>query len=158
MGTPPNNESFGMPGPQHTDHAFDPATRPRVLIVEDDFLIAMELEHRLLDGGIEVVGTAMTAGEAISLAASGKPDLAIMDIRLAGRRDGVDAAIELFSTLGIRSIFASAHADNETRKRAAPASPIGWLQKPYSADDLLRLVRGFYQTGQGSGEKTGFNT
>lgn len=90
--------------------------------------------------------TAITAVEAISMAESEKPDLVIMDIRLAGRRDGVEAAIEIFSTLGIRSIFASAHADNETRKRAAPASPIGWLQKPYPADDLLRLLRGFYQS------------
>lgn len=132
-----------MPGLPHTDDAFDTGTRPRVLIVEDDFIIAMELEHRLLDGGIEVVGTAITAGEAISMAEAERPDLVIMDIRLAGRRDGVEAAIEIFSTFAIRSIFASAHADNETRKRAAPAYPIGWLQKPYSADDLLLLLRSF---------------
>lgn len=133
-----------MPGPEDADGALRAATQARVLIVEDDFLIALELEHRLLDAGFEVVGTAMTADEAIGLAKSEKPDLAIMDIRLAGRRDGVDAAIELFSTYGIRSIFASAHADNETRKRAAPASPVGWLQKPYSAEDLVRHMRDYF--------------
>ena len=66
-----------------------------------------------------------------------------MDIRLAGRRDGVEAALKLFRSFGIRSIFASAHADPDTLKRAAPASPIGWLQKPYPADVLLRLIRDF---------------
>ena len=121
----------------------------RVLIVEDEFLIAMELEYRLLEAGIEVVGTAITAEEAIAIAKSEKPDLAIMDIRLAGRRDGVDAAIELFSLYGIRSVFASAHADSGTRKRAAAASPIGWLQKPYPAEELIQLLCGHFQNCDG---------
>jgi DNA-binding NarL/FixJ family response regulator len=117
----------------------------RILIVEDEFLIAFELENRLRDAGFEVVGIAVTASEAISLAGSERPALAIMDIRLAGRGDGVDAAIALFATFGIRSIFSSAHNDAETRKRALPASPIGWLQKPYSADAMIRLIRAYIQ-------------
>lgn len=132
-GLKPENAEFGSSVPA------------RILIVEDEFLIAMELEYRLMEAGIEVVGTAVTAEEAIAIAKSEKPDLAIMDIRLAGRRDGVDAAIELFSSYGIRSIFASAHADLDTRKRAAPASPIGWLQKPYPVEELLILVKTYYQ-------------
>nr|OAP97566.1 hypothetical protein A4U53_36625 [Rhizobium leguminosarum] len=79
----------------------------------------------------------------MSIAAAGSPALAIMDIRLADRTDGIQAAVELYATLGVRSIFASAHADPETRKRAAAASPIGWLQKPYLADALIKLVRQF---------------
>lgn len=116
---------------------------PRILIVEDEFLIALELENRLLEAGFVVTGIATTAGEAISRAGSEDPDLAIMDIRLAGSPDGIEAALELFRGFGIRSIFASAHADSDTRKRAAPASPIGWLPKPYPADALLRLIRDF---------------
>jgi DNA-binding NarL/FixJ family response regulator len=116
---------------------------PRILIVEDEYLIALELENRLLEAGFVVTGIATTAGEAISRAGSEDPDLAIMDIRLAGSPDGVEAALELFRSFGIRSIFASAHADSDTRKRAAPASPIGWLPKPYPADMLLRLIRDF---------------
>ncbi|WP_246622833.1 response regulator [Rhizobium laguerreae] len=113
----------------------------RILIVEDEFLIALELEYRLRDAGFEVIGIAATAGEALSIAASDLPALAIMDIRLADRTDGIQAAIELNATLGVRSIFASAHADPETRKRAAAASPIGWLQKPYQAEALINLIR-----------------
>ncbi|KRE11615.1 regulator [Bosea sp. Root483D1] len=141
-----------MPGLKPEDAEFDSSVQARILIVEDEFLIAMELEYRLMEAGIEVVGTAITAEEAIAIAKSEKPDLAIMDIRLAGRRDGVDAAIELYSTLGIRSIFASAHADTDTRSRAAPASPIGWLQKPYQAEELLRLLKTYYQNRDGAGD------
>ena len=112
-----------------------------ILIVEDEFLIALELESSLLDAGYRVVGIAVTAKEAVAMARSEQPDLVIMDIRLADRSDGVDAAVELFDTFGIRSIFASAHADAETRKRAAPAKPVGWVQKPYSAEALIRLIR-----------------
>lgn len=116
--------------------------RLRILIVENEFLIALELENRLLDAGFNVVGIAATAEEAISLAASESPDLAITDIRLAGRKDGVDTAIELFATLGLRSIFSSAHAgDADTQNRAKPAWPIGWLQKPYPASALIGLIR-----------------
>src|ERR671914_540257 len=72
------------------------AIRPaRVLLVEDDYFVALELESHLLEAGFVVVGTATTAEEAIVLAASESPELAIMDIRLAGLRDGIDAAIEL---------------------------------------------------------------
>jgi two-component system, response regulator PdtaR len=67
--------------------------------------------------------------------------LAIVDVRLAGHRDGVEAAIELFRGHGIRSIFATAHADPETRRRAQAAAPLGWLAKPYSPERLLPLIR-----------------
>ncbi|WP_244919954.1 response regulator [Rhizobium grahamii] len=117
-------------------------TKPtRILIVEDEYLIALEIEHRLRDAGFEVTGIAVTADEAISMAGSDRPDLAIMDIRLAGRKDGVHAAIELFTKLGVRSIYASAHADAKTRERGSAASPLGWLQKPYSAEAVIKLIK-----------------
>lgn len=117
------------------------AVRPaRILLVEDDYFVALELESRLSEAGFEVVGIASTAEEALEMAASGMPELAIMDIRLGGPRDGVDAATELLAKLGVPSIFATAHADRETRRRAERAKPIGWLQKPYSSESLIVLV------------------
>ncbi|RWX11878.1 response regulator [Rhizobium hidalgonense] len=113
----------------------------RILIVEDEYLIALEIEHRLRNAGFEVIGIAVTANEAISMAGSDRPDLAIMDIRLAGRKDGVQAGIELFTKLGVRSVFASAHADAKIRERGSAAWPIGWLQKPYSAEALIKLIK-----------------
>src|SRR6476661_4412900 len=100
----------------------------RILIVEDDYFVAMEIEHQLQEAGFDVVGAAE------------RPQLAIMDIRLAGHRDGIEAAVELSSKFGIRSIFATAHGDSETRRRAQQANPLGWLTKPYSASALLATV------------------
>lgn len=115
----------------------------RVLIVEDKALIAMDLEAMLQDLGAEVVGIAMTAAEAVQLARLHRPDCATMDIRLKGDRDGVSAAIELYRTLGIRSIFVSAYGNAETRARAADANPIGWIRKPFGQHDLHALLEDF---------------
>ncbi len=112
----------------------------RILVVEDDYFVALDLEHRLREAGFSVVGVARTAEEAVEMA-SRQPDLAIMDIRLAGLRDGVDAAIDLFSKSGVRSIFASAHGDQKTRDRAEQARPLGWISKPYSWPSLLSLLQ-----------------
>jgi DNA-binding NarL/FixJ family response regulator len=114
---------------------------PRILIVEDDFFVALDLEAGLTDAGMKVIGPARTAEEAVALARAEKPLLAVMDIRLASARDGIDAALDLYRDLGIRSIFASAHADASFRKRAEPASPLGWLQKPYTVDAVVSTVR-----------------
>jgi DNA-binding NarL/FixJ family response regulator len=114
--------------------------RGRLLIVEDDHLVALEIESALREAGFEVTGIASSADEAIDLARSAAPDLAVMDIRLAGERDGIDAALELFRELGIRCIFATAHHDARTRLRALPARPFGWLRKPYQSEALIRAV------------------
>jgi len=113
----------------------------RILIVEDDFLIALQSEIALREAGFEVVGTATTAEEAIVLAREQRPFLAVMDIRLASERDGIDAASELFGELSIRCIFATAHDDPRTRARAEPYAPLGWLAKPYTMPSLIALIR-----------------
>jgi DNA-binding NarL/FixJ family response regulator len=113
----------------------------RILIIEDDLLIATQIETTLTEAGFDVVGLAPTGEEAIELAAKAPPDLAVVDIRLAGDRNGVDTALELFRSHGIRCIFASAYSDDEARQRAAPAAPFGWLQKPYTMASLTDMVR-----------------
>lgn len=113
----------------------------RVLIVEDDFLIASEMEAALTEAGFEVVGVVPTGEEALELAQARPPTMAVMDVKLAGDHDGVDTALELFRTHGVRSIFASAYSDPETRLRAVPAAPLGWLQKPYTMTALTAIVR-----------------
>jgi two-component system, response regulator PdtaR len=112
----------------------------RILIVEDDYLIAMQTEAALTAAGFHVVGTATTAEEAVALAGDERPFLAVMDIHLASKRDGIDAARELFHDLGIRCIFATAHDDPITRDRAEPYAPLGWLAKPYTMGSLVGLV------------------
>lgn len=112
-----------------------------ILLVEDDFLVSMEMEIGLEEAGYRVAGIAATAEDAVELAARHRPALVVMDIRLASERDGVDAALEIYRTLGIRSIFASAHGDSRIRARAAPARPLGWVAKPYRVETLLKAVR-----------------
>jgi len=113
---------------------------PRVLIVEDDYFVALDLEGGLRDAGMEVLGPVPTAEEAIALARAEHPILAVMDIRLAGAKDGIDAALELYRELGIRCIFASAHVEPPYRQRAAAAAPLGWVQKPYTIGAVVRAV------------------
>jgi DNA-binding NarL/FixJ family response regulator len=118
------------------------ALRPCILLVEDDFLVGMEVEAGLEEAGFEVAGIAATAEEAVAIAGARRPALVVMDIRLAGNRDGVDAALEIFRTLGIRSLFASAHVDAQVRARAAAAQPLGWVAKPYRVETLLKAIEG----------------
>jgi two-component system, response regulator PdtaR len=118
-----------------------PGQSARIVIVEDDYLVASEMEAALTEAGFSVAGVAGSAEEGIGLAASERPALVIMDIRLQGTRDGIDAAIELFQEHGIRSLFATAHGDPAVRRRAQAASPVGWVLKPYTMDALVRAVR-----------------
>jgi CheY-like chemotaxis protein len=113
---------------------------PRVLIVEDNWLIAIEIETILLEAGYEVIGIAMSADQAAELCGSGRPDFVLMDIRLQGTRDGVDAAVDLRQRFGVPSIFVTAHGEPETRARAQAAQPLGWIIKPIAGLDLVRRL------------------
>jgi two-component system, response regulator PdtaR len=113
----------------------------RILVIEDDLLIATQIGTVLSEAGFDIIGIASTGAEAIEMARK-CPVLAIVDIRLAGDRDGIDTALELFRLHGIRCVFASAYSeDREARQRAEPASPLGWLQKPYSMLSLKHAVQ-----------------
>lgn len=113
----------------------------RVVVVEDEAIIALDIEGQLTDIGVEVVGTAHDAAQAIRLAECTRPDFLTMDIHLQGERDGVSAAVEIFERLGIRSIFISAFNDPETLARGERAKPLGWITKPVRADRLRAKLR-----------------
>lgn len=112
----------------------------RVMVVEDEWLVSMEIEAALEEGGYHCVGVADSADEAIELARTSSPQLVLMDIRLKGEKDGIYAASELHQRFGIRCLFVSANADDGTKERAAASNPIGWLPKPFSAPQLLQAV------------------
>ena len=113
----------------------------RILIVEDDYLVAMEAEAAVVEAGFEAAGIANSAEEAVRLAKSERPTLVVMDIRLIGKRDGIDAALEIFQETGVRCLFATAHHTLATRTRAAPTAPLGWLPKPYTMEDLIDTIK-----------------
>jgi DNA-binding response OmpR family regulator len=117
-----------------------PSPPSRILVVEDDFLLATMMQEALRTVGFDVIGLAVDTEQAIALASQKIPDLAIMDVRLAHGDDGIDAAIALLQRFAVHSIFVTAHADDQTRARGASAQPLGWLIKPYRLDDFLRRI------------------
>jgi DNA-binding NarL/FixJ family response regulator len=125
--------------PTADSRARDP-NRRRILIVEDDYLVALQFENALTEAGYEVVDIASTAEEAVQLIPDHQPELVLMDVRLAGPRDGIQAAMEILDRFGIRSIFVSAFADASTRARADRANPIAWLAKPVADRRLVTTV------------------
>lgn len=136
-GSPP---ARGETSPSSAGRSSVCAVPVRILVVEDEFLIAMSVEGDLRDGGYDVVGIARSADDGVAMAKAERPDMVLMDIRLVGTRDGVDAALEIHKATGIRCIFATAHVDPETVARAQPAAPLVWLHKPYGRDSLLSAV------------------
>ena len=119
---------------EHTDRTEprDSVVPPRrILIVEDELFVAMDIELVVLRAGHHVVGFAGTAEGAVALAQQTEPDLVLMDIRLAGTRDGVDAALEIRERFDIPSLIISAYTDAPTRERAMPARPLGFITKPF---------------------------
>lgn len=114
---------------------------PRILIVEDQFFIAVDCELHLRTAGMECVGVAATAASALDLAERERPDLIIMDIHLASRVGGIEAAIVIYERLGIRCIFTSSHIEELTEKDAERARPLARVDKPYSGEKLITTVR-----------------
>jgi len=125
-------------------HVGNPAAdaRPgrRILIVEDNYFVAHQCESALLDAGYDVVDIVETADEAVQVAMERRPELVLMDIYLPGKRDGIDAALEILERLGIRSVFASALADAAVNARAESAKPLAWLAKPFNDRKLVTTV------------------
>lgn len=113
----------------------------RVLIVEDEWLVADDLEYEIVDAGYEVIGIARTKAEALSEAAACRPDVAVMDVRLAGGDNGVDVARHLKTEYDVRCIFASGTLTDqiETIRQFDP-EPLGLLSKPVQRHDLLKAL------------------
>ena len=111
-----------------------------ILIVEDEMLLALDLEQMLRNAGYEVCGVATDVDEAVSAAEKHMPDLALMDVRLAHDSSGIDAARRLRWCWNVPSIFVSANLDRVTRAHAMEAAPLGFVDKPYRQRDILAAV------------------
>jgi len=109
-----------------------------ILIVEDELIVALELEDRLRRQGYAIVGTARTAEEALAQSEAAPVDLALVDVRLAGQRDGIDLARDL-QARAIPVVFLTAHGDDETLARVNSVGAQGYLLKPFDAR-LLHLT------------------
>ena len=121
----------------------------RILIVEDEFAVAMELENRLTALGYEVIGHEMTGPDAIERAAETSPDLVLMDVNLAGTAegrdgetsmDGVEAAQRIQADGPVPVVFVTAYSDSETVQRAAETTPYGYIVKPIEERELYASI------------------
>ncbi|HYD67180.1 response regulator [Azospirillum sp.] len=101
-----------------------------VLVVDDEQLIALGLAVTLRDMGLQVCGTAATAAKAIELAQTHRPSLVLMDVRLKGPADGVEAAMEIHRLFGTPVIFITGSREPETVERIRQDHPAGVLFKP----------------------------
>lgn len=111
-------------------------SRARILIVEDEGIIAQDIQATLERLGYEVPATAVVGEEAIEKAADLKPDLVLMDIVLWGGMDGVEAATHIRERLHIPVIFLTAHSDTATLQRAKLTGPYGYIVKPLVEREL----------------------
>lgn len=108
----------------------------RIMVVEDDALIALDIVSLLEDLGHEVVAEAADACTAWEMAEEDRPDLALVDIRLAKNTDGGKLAQKLYARLGVRSLFVSGSVTEDFRRAMAAIDPVGFLGKPVTRRTL----------------------
>jgi two-component system, response regulator PdtaR len=112
----------------------------RILVVDDELWALLDMEWVVRKLGLDVIGSAATAAEAIQIAEQLRPDLVLMDVRLGDESDGVIAATIIRDRFAIPSLFVTAHGDLVTRMRAEAASPAGFIEKPFAPDTLARSI------------------
>jgi DNA-binding NtrC family response regulator len=116
----------------------EPATK--ILIVEDEQIVAIDIESVLQRLGYHVVGAASSGEDACRMAAESAPDLVLMDVRIDGPLDGIDTAGRLREISDVPVVFLTAYTDDETLDRAKEIEPYGYLVKPFVESDLLAAI------------------
>lgn len=112
----------------------------KVLIVEDEGIIAMELVNHVRRMGYDVVGSVDTGDAALEKAEDVRPDIVLMDIRIQGDKDGIETAEAIRSRFNIPVIYLTAHADQRTIQRAKVTGPLGYLVKPLREHELQAAI------------------
>ncbi|HXT42246.1 MAG TPA: PAS domain S-box protein [Candidatus Angelobacter sp.] len=114
--------------------------KARILVVEDESLLAEDIQDRLKGIGYDVVALAYTSEEALAQAALVRPDLALMDIRLKGQTDGIETARVLRERFNVPVIYLTGEADDATLERAKSTEPLGYLLKPIEEKRLHSTI------------------
>lgn len=138
------------PGPRLSHVAQEPCMG-RILVLEDEGIVALALVAVLTGLGYAVIGPVDTAEGAIALALAERPELMLMDIQLKGQLDGVDAAQQIKKDLDVPCVFLTAHTDEATLARVAMIEPDAYVIKPFQARALgvtLRLVLARHQVAK----------
>jgi PAS domain S-box-containing protein len=111
-----------------------------IMVVEDERVVARDIQESLEQLGYDVLGTAASAEECLRYASARRPDLVLMDVRIDGEVDGIGAAKLLRDRYDIPVIFLTAYADQRTVSRARESEPLGYILKPFRAGELRAAV------------------
>lgn len=112
----------------------------KILIVEDEHIVAMGIKRMIKSLGYQVTGIASTGEDAVFKAESTFPDLVLMDIMLKGKLAGLEAAEAIKNRFSIPVIFITACSDREIREMAENIGPSGYITKPFDENDLSRAI------------------
>lgn len=112
----------------------------RIMVVEDEAVVAMEIEKRLTDLGYGIAGTFARGEQALEKVGELNPDLILMDIKLSGTMDGIQTATRIRMQHDIPVVYLTAHSDDGTLQRALGAGPLGYIVKPFSEAELHATI------------------
>lgn len=112
----------------------------RILIVEDEYIVAIGIKRMLKDLGYTVTGIASSGEDAIAKAESTFPDVVLMDIMLKGDIDGLEAAKEIKEKYDIPVVYLTAYSDDKILERVKPTEPLGYIVKPFDEKDLYSNI------------------
>ena len=112
----------------------------RILVVDDEAIITMQLEERLQALGYDIVGTAASGEEAIAKAQTLKPDLVLMDIVMPGKFDGIEAARTIIGNQDIPVVFVTSYADDAIIQKAKQVKPYGYIVKPFNELEIKAAI------------------
>ena len=115
-------------------------TDARIMVVEDEGIVALDIQSKLRTMGYEVPKIVSSAAQAVETARTIRPDLVLMDIQLEGDMDGVAAAQCITGELQIPVVYLTAYSDEATLERAKVAHPMGYLLKPFEERDLYTTI------------------
>ena len=113
----------------------------KILVVEDDDIIAKVEDWRLKNLGYQVCGRAVSGAEAMELVVKHKPDLVLMDINIKGDIDGIETAKMIKKGFNIPVIYVTSHSDGPTLVRAKETKPDGFIVKPFDDNDLRVAIQ-----------------
>jgi signal transduction histidine kinase/CheY-like chemotaxis protein len=114
--------------------------KTKIFIVEDEVIVAKNIEKRLQNAGYEIAGIASSSEQAINCIEEKKPDLVLMDIKIKGSIDGIDTANLVRKKFNLPIIFLTSYTDEETFQRAKQTEPFGFLTKPFEIKELHRTI------------------
>ena len=121
----------------------------KVLIIEDEVIVALDIKSALEKLGFEVTDRATTYDEALNSVKKCKPDILLTDINLVGSKDGIETVKEIQKIANIPIIYLTAFSDNKTISRAVETNPIGYLLKPFKREELKSTIfLGLYKMNQ----------